>query len=150
MHPGGAGLLPDGELLALAAVLEGHPDNVAACLLGGLTIAWTEDGAPRAVRLEPHRDVSVTLLRAPGSALDASCARPAAGPRAAHRRGAKRRPGGSARARADRRSFAAAVVDPAIGCISPTGRRRCPRPRRWSPGSALGASRPWSPAPGRL
>ncbi|MGI8531195.1 MAG: homoserine kinase [Geodermatophilaceae bacterium] len=74
LHPGGAGLLPDGELLALAAVLEGHPDNVAACLLGGLTIAWTEDGAPRAVRLEPHRDVSVTLL-VPPEALSTQAAR---------------------------------------------------------------------------
>lgn len=37
----GAALLPDDAMLALAASLEGHPDNVAACLHGGLTIAWT-------------------------------------------------------------------------------------------------------------
>jgi homoserine kinase len=37
----GAELLPDGAVLALAARLEGHPDNVAACLHGGLTISWT-------------------------------------------------------------------------------------------------------------
>jgi len=44
--------LDDAALLALAAELEGHPDNVAACLLGGLTLAWTPDGAPaRAIRL---------------------------------------------------------------------------------------------------
>jgi homoserine kinase len=48
---GGAERLPDTELLALAAELEGHPDNVAACLLGGLTVAWT-DTAARAVRLD--------------------------------------------------------------------------------------------------
>lgn len=48
---GGEEHLPDGELLALAAELEGHPDNVAACLMGGLTIAWTE-GSARAVRLD--------------------------------------------------------------------------------------------------
>lgn len=41
-----------GEALALAGELEGHPDNVAACLLGGLTVAWTADGAARAVRLD--------------------------------------------------------------------------------------------------
>jgi homoserine kinase len=35
--------------LPLATRLEGHPDNVAAALLGGLTIAWDT----RAVRLEP-------------------------------------------------------------------------------------------------
>jgi homoserine kinase len=41
--------------LGLATELEGHPDNAAACLAGGLTIAWTpqDDAGPRAVRLEP-------------------------------------------------------------------------------------------------
>jgi homoserine kinase len=39
--------------LELAARLEGHPDNVAACLLGGFTIAWCGPQGPRAVRLEP-------------------------------------------------------------------------------------------------
>jgi homoserine kinase len=37
---GGADLLPDADVLALAVALEGHPDNVAACLAGGLTVAW--------------------------------------------------------------------------------------------------------------
>ena len=45
--------LVDGAMLALAAELEGHPDNAAACLAGGLTIAWNPGGAPRAVRLDP-------------------------------------------------------------------------------------------------
>jgi homoserine kinase len=49
----GALALPDDALLGLATELEGHPDNVAACLGGGLTIAWTADGQPRMVRLEP-------------------------------------------------------------------------------------------------
>ncbi|HEX9034754.1 MAG TPA: homoserine kinase [Streptosporangiaceae bacterium] len=35
--------LPDEAVLRLAADLEGHADNVAACLAGGLTIAWTAD-----------------------------------------------------------------------------------------------------------
>jgi homoserine kinase len=49
---GGADTLDDDALLALAAELEGHPDNVAACLLGGLTLAWTPAGGPaQAVRL---------------------------------------------------------------------------------------------------
>lgn len=34
--------LSNDELLALAAEIEGHPDNVAPCLLGGVTIAWTD------------------------------------------------------------------------------------------------------------
>jgi homoserine kinase len=36
----GAERLPEAEVLRLAADLEGHPDNVAACLAGGLTVAW--------------------------------------------------------------------------------------------------------------
>jgi homoserine kinase len=39
----GADLLPDDAVLALATSLEGHPDNVAACLHGGLTISWVPD-----------------------------------------------------------------------------------------------------------
>ena len=38
---------PDAEL-ALAARLEGHPDNVAAALLGGLTVAWWAAPGPDA------------------------------------------------------------------------------------------------------
>jgi homoserine kinase len=49
----GAAGFDDAAVLALAAEIEGHPDNVAACLLGGLTVAWTEAGTGRAVRLEP-------------------------------------------------------------------------------------------------
>ncbi|MDR1998991.1 MAG: homoserine kinase, partial [Frankiaceae bacterium] len=45
---GGDQLLPDSAALSLACELEGHPDNVAACLLGGLTIAWTEAEAAAA------------------------------------------------------------------------------------------------------
>nr|MDT0662878.1 homoserine kinase [Micromonospora sp. DSM 115978] len=37
--------LTDAAVLRLAAALEGHPDNVAPCLLGGFTIAWTGVGA---------------------------------------------------------------------------------------------------------
>jgi homoserine kinase len=43
--PDGRAALPDEEILRLASRLEGHPDNVAACLSGGLTIAWNA-GAP--------------------------------------------------------------------------------------------------------
>jgi homoserine kinase len=48
----GASLDPE-TVLPLANELEGHPDNVAPCLLGGLTIAWVSGYAARAVRLEP-------------------------------------------------------------------------------------------------
>lgn len=46
------------RILELATEMEGHPDNVASALLGGLTIAWTVDGIPRAKQLIVHRGVS--------------------------------------------------------------------------------------------
>jgi homoserine kinase len=55
----------DGEAaLALASAMEGHPDNVAACLLGGFTVAWLEGEArtPRAVRLVPSAEVCAVAL----------------------------------------------------------------------------------------
>ena len=51
--PDGAQLLDEAAALALASEIEGHPDNVAACLLGGFTVAWTESGGARATRLRP-------------------------------------------------------------------------------------------------
>ncbi|HZY29982.1 MAG TPA: homoserine kinase [Jiangellaceae bacterium] len=67
-------LLPDDAVLALGARIEGHPDNVAACLLGGLTIAWTSHQQPRAVRLEVHPEVrGVACI--PAAALSTEAAR---------------------------------------------------------------------------
>jgi homoserine kinase len=48
----GADLLDDAAVLRLAARLEGHPDNVAAALLGGLTIAWDDGDGACAARLD--------------------------------------------------------------------------------------------------
>ncbi|MCW2528212.1 MAG: homoserine kinase [Pseudonocardiales bacterium] len=56
--PGGVDRMDDVGALALAGRIEGHPDNVAACLLGGVTIAWAGPiGAFRAVRLEPSSEL---------------------------------------------------------------------------------------------
>ena len=49
-------------LLELATELEGHPDNVAPALLGGLTIAWNGGGVARAQKLMVHRGVSPLVL----------------------------------------------------------------------------------------
>jgi homoserine kinase len=51
LHPAGK-LLTDDDALCLATEIEGHPDNVAPCLAGGLTVAWTAPSGPRLVRLE--------------------------------------------------------------------------------------------------
>jgi homoserine kinase len=57
--------LPDQAVLALAAEFEGHPDNVAACLLGGLTVAWTGADGPHAVRLSPRPAIVLAVFVAP-------------------------------------------------------------------------------------
>jgi homoserine kinase len=57
--------LPDDAVFQLATGLEGHPDNVAACLGGGLTVAWTAPGGPRMVRLEPASWITPVVCVAP-------------------------------------------------------------------------------------
>ncbi|HKB30074.1 MAG TPA: homoserine kinase [Streptosporangiaceae bacterium] len=59
--------LTDAEVYALAAEIEGHPDNVAACLVGGLTIAWLEDGGPRLVRLSPLPEIKPVVCISPNA-----------------------------------------------------------------------------------
>jgi homoserine kinase len=63
------GLVPDGEMrmdaaavIRLATEIEGHPDNVAACVLGGLTIAWTGPGGAEAVRMAPAARVQPVIF----------------------------------------------------------------------------------------
>jgi homoserine kinase len=62
---GGGEQLPDAAAFALAAELEGHPDNVAACFHGGLTVAWTENGQARAVRAPTPQLVLPVVLVPP-------------------------------------------------------------------------------------
>jgi homoserine kinase len=61
-------------LLAVATELEGHPDNVAPGLFGGLTIAWTTPEGPRAKKLIVHRGVS-PLVCVPESTMSTKLAR---------------------------------------------------------------------------
>jgi homoserine kinase len=58
---GGPDLVDDEAVLAVAAGLEGHPDNVAPCLLGGLTLAWNPGERARAIRLDVHPDLRPVL-----------------------------------------------------------------------------------------
>jgi homoserine kinase len=61
----GPGRWPDGALLRLATSLEGHPDNVAACLGGGLAIAWMTSSGPHMVRLDPLPSIMPVVCIAP-------------------------------------------------------------------------------------
>jgi homoserine kinase len=57
-----AGKPLDEHALQLAAEFEGHADNAAASLYGGLVLAWQEGPDYRAVRFDPHQDVSPVVL----------------------------------------------------------------------------------------
>lgn len=73
-------LCPDVEdtdldaVLDLATTLEGHPDNVGACLLGGLTLTWTTDGGVGADRLDVDAEVLPVVL-VPETTLSTHAAR---------------------------------------------------------------------------
>jgi homoserine kinase len=58
----GATRLDDAAALRLASEIEGHPDNVAPCLLGGFTVAWTEPAGARAVSLAVADAVRPTVF----------------------------------------------------------------------------------------
>ncbi|MCX7521158.1 homoserine kinase [Microbacterium sp. STN6] len=49
-------------VLALATEMEGHPDNVAPAIFGGLTIAWVTPEGPQSKKLMVHRGVSPLVL----------------------------------------------------------------------------------------
>ena len=66
--------LDDAALLRLATELEGHPDNVAAALAGGFTLAWTEPEGARLIRLEPSPRI-VPLAFVPDTELSTRKAR---------------------------------------------------------------------------
>ncbi|WP_307372702.1 homoserine kinase [Microbacterium sp. W4I4] len=61
-------------LLRLATELEGHPDNVAPALFGGLTIAWTGEHGPQHKKLLVHRGVAPVVF-VPGFTMSTSLAR---------------------------------------------------------------------------
>jgi homoserine kinase len=68
--------LSDEAVLRLAAALEGHADNVAACLCGGLTIVWdgADPGPVRCLRLDPLRGLAPVLC-VPAAPLATEAAR---------------------------------------------------------------------------
>ncbi|MEN2737965.1 homoserine kinase [Microbacterium sp. X-17] len=58
----GEELLDAATLLRLATEMEGHPDNVAPALFGGLTIAWVDESGPQHKKLLVHRGVSPVVF----------------------------------------------------------------------------------------
>jgi homoserine kinase len=64
----------DDAVLRLVNGIEGHPDNVAACLLGGATLSYLRPGGAAAVRLEVDPLVLPVVL-VPEATLPTSVAR---------------------------------------------------------------------------
>jgi homoserine kinase len=58
----GTARIDDDGLLRLANEIEGHPDNVAAALAGGFTLAWTEPEGARLVRLDPSPAIAPVVF----------------------------------------------------------------------------------------
>ena len=89
--PDGRAALPDDTVLALATRLEGHPDNVAACLAGGLTIAWhpaasagsAGSAGARVARLAPLASISPVVC-VPATPLPTTAARQVLPPEVPH------------------------------------------------------------------
>lgn len=85
---GGEQIMSLEEMMFLATELEGHPDNVAAAIHGGATVAWMENiyGVPtgRAVSLPVHHEIKA-LLYIPADHLSTSKARKLLPESVAHR-----------------------------------------------------------------
>ncbi len=71
---GGEQFMSDDQMIQLATSLEGHPDNVAAAILGGATIAWIQGGKGQAVSIPVHEKIKA-LLFIPTTQLSTSKAR---------------------------------------------------------------------------
>jgi homoserine kinase len=73
-------LCPDVEtidrdaVLRLTTEMEGHPDNVAPCLLGGATLSWSTPAGARAERLAVLHDIRPVVF-VPAGTLSTSVAR---------------------------------------------------------------------------
>jgi homoserine kinase len=63
-----------GAVLRLTSDLEGHPDNVAPCLLGGAALSWLSESGARAARLEVAEEIAPVVF-VPGSTLSTHVAR---------------------------------------------------------------------------
>lgn len=67
------------DLLQWASEAEGHPDNVAPAVYGGVTFSWHEPGPDeqkhyRCVRLAPHKDIT-PVVAIPAKPLSTAAAR---------------------------------------------------------------------------
>ncbi|MGO3795602.1 MAG: homoserine kinase [Pauljensenia sp.] len=71
------------DLLEIGTDVEGHPDNVAPAVLGGATVAWSEQGRSGALRMDPPAIFSPVAF-VPDFELATSAARAALPPQVGH------------------------------------------------------------------
>jgi homoserine kinase len=71
---GGSLLMDDDAVFALAAALEGHPDNVAPAFYGGFTVAWSDDARFWATGVSVDPRVSAVAF-VPPDAVETAVAR---------------------------------------------------------------------------
>ncbi len=64
------------DILARAAEIEGHPDNVAAALFGGFVVCASQDGTLTSTRLDPPQGVEAVVV-IPGEQVPTEDAREA-------------------------------------------------------------------------
>jgi homoserine kinase len=72
------------ELLPLAAELEGHADNAAAALFGGVCVAWWNGGDPRAVRIASDLPLA-SIFAVPSARMNTASSRTSLPATVAHR-----------------------------------------------------------------
>jgi homoserine kinase len=68
------GTLDNRDLLALATEIEGHPDNVAPAILGGITVSFTAGGGPQSLRFDPPGELKL-IVAVPEFGLSTKAAR---------------------------------------------------------------------------
>ena len=67
--------MDDEGALELASSIEGHPDNVAACLYGGFTVSWIDENSlARAVKIKAHESI-IPVVMIPKFEVDTEQAR---------------------------------------------------------------------------
>ena len=116
--------------LAIATRVDGHAENAAASVLGGLVVGTVVDGAAVAAQLRTRRPARVRGRGSRSHAVDARRTRRVARRSAAARRRGQPRPARLAHRRLRRRRPLLARTRCRTRCISRTASRCFPSPRR--------------------
>jgi homoserine kinase len=103
-----------GELLAAGAALEGHTDNLAAALAGGLCLTWAEGRTPRLARVADRAPLDAVAV-VPSERVETAASRAALPAQVSHADAAftagRAALLGAAAAAGDARLFATALAD---------------------------------------